>query len=406
MFQHRQQHLNAKQRRHQAAARRHAQQAEAAGRRQARERRRHRLSPLSSRQRDDLDELRAQWQPFEFWQHQQQADRAEELLRSRLWHAEPPDFDLDLHGPGPLSQDEPEESTPEPDFAHGHVPPLQSPLGGGNGAVFRRPAANQWQQRFEEEMERQEDLKRQKEAADAQQWARRAAEEAAEAEPNAEADEEVWRQFRARSAANLHEWEQQQRNEWKQQQWQRTQWQQEQRKPSDTPPGPAAQAESPAMKARREQAAAAAAQREKQQREQRQRAAEKAKAEAKQRAAANVAVALNAYEGSWAALEEKVTAAATACATITISLADIVSPPDSCPLGIVLPDAASKDQKKQALRAASLRWHPDKFVAKFGRLLPVPSKDGGDASAREAILAKVTRTFQLINAERERLLPD
>lgn len=182
--------------------------------------------------------------------------------------------------------------------------------------------------------------------------------------------------------------------------------QEEQHSTSDTPPGPAAQAESPAMKARREQAAAAAAQRKKQQREQRQRAAEKAKAEAKQRAADNVAVALKTYEGSWAALEEKVTADATACATITISLADIVSPPDCCPLGIVLPDAASKDQKKQALRAASLRWHPDKFVAKFGRLLPVPSKQGSNASLREAILAKVTRTFQLINAERERLLPD
>ena len=45
--------------------------------------------------------------------------------------------------------------------------------------------------------------------------------------------------------------------------------------------------------------------------------------------------------------------------------------------------------RKAAFRQASLRWHPDKFQAKYGRLL--------HDDEREAIMDKVTETFQAIN---------
>ena len=46
-------------------------------------------------------------------------------------------------------------------------------------------------------------------------------------------------------------------------------------------------------------------------------------------------------------------------------------------------------ERKQAFRAASLRWHLDKFVQKYGDRL--------DDEERHEILEKVKETFQLVN---------
>ena len=50
----------------------------------------------------------------------------------------------------------------------------------------------------------------------------------------------------------------------------------------------------------------------------------------------------------------------------------------------------SAAERKAAFRAASLRWHPDKFVQSFGGLLV--------AEEREAILQRVTEVSQAINS--------
>jgi hypothetical protein len=51
---------------------------------------------------------------------------------------------------------------------------------------------------------------------------------------------------------------------------------------------------------------------------------------------------------------------------------------------------SNASERKQAFRAASLRWHPDKFVGSFGARLV--------AGERDAILARVTEVSQAINA--------
>ena len=75
---------------------------------------------------------------------------------------------------------------------------------------------------------------------------------------------------------------------------------------------------------------------------------------------------------------------------VEIRLSDIPFPPKDNPL--LLPkrgEDATSAERKQAFRAASLRWHPDKFVQRFGDAL-----HDGD---REEILERVTATFQLVN---------
>ena len=51
---------------------------------------------------------------------------------------------------------------------------------------------------------------------------------------------------------------------------------------------------------------------------------------------------------------------------------------------------APAEIKKKAVRQASLRWHPDKFVQSFGGSLV--------AEGREAILQRVTEVSQAINS--------
>jgi|EP01043_Picozoa_sp_COSAG02_P008405 hypothetical protein len=73
-----------------------------------------------------------------------------------------------------------------------------------------------------------------------------------------------------------------------------------------------------------------------------------------------------------------------------IGLLDIPFPPKDNVL--LLPNRgqdATGAEKKKAFRAASLRWHPDKFVQKFGARLHDTDRDD--------ILEKVTATFQLVN---------
>ena len=73
-----------------------------------------------------------------------------------------------------------------------------------------------------------------------------------------------------------------------------------------------------------------------------------------------------------------------------IRLSDIPFPPKGNPLLLrgKAEDASAAD-RKTAFRQASLRLHPDKFQAKYGRLL--------HDDEREAIMDKVTETFQAIN---------
>jgi len=75
-----------------------------------------------------------------------------------------------------------------------------------------------------------------------------------------------------------------------------------------------------------------------------------------------------------------------------IGEADVPWPPaelDAASFGL---DARVFDERerKQAYRAASLRWHPDKFVQAYGGLL----RD----DERDAVLARVTRVSQAVNA--------
>ena len=62
---------------------------------------------------------------------------------------------------------------------------------------------------------------------------------------------------------------------------------------------------------------------------------------------------------------------------------------------LCLGPAATAEERKAALRKASLRWHPDKFHGKYGRRVSV--------AEQEAAAAKVTAVFQAINAQREKI---
>ena len=76
-----------------------------------------------------------------------------------------------------------------------------------------------------------------------------------------------------------------------------------------------------------------------------------------------------------------------------IRMAEVPLPPDlTNPL--CLSAAATTEERKAALRTASLRWHPDKFHGKYGRRVA--------ESDHDALKAKVTEVFQAINAQREK----
>lgn len=91
---------------------------------------------------------------------------------------------------------------------------------------------------------------------------------------------------------------------------------------------------------------------------------------------------VNAWAGFEADIEDG--------AIVEILLSQIPFPPKDNVL--LLPNRgqdATAAERKQAFRAASLRWHPDKFVQKYGDMLH--DKD------RHGILERVTATFQLVN---------
>ena len=117
-------------------------------------------------------------------------------------------------------------------------------------------------------------------------------------------------------------------------------------------------------------------------------AAEAAAARKKQQAAEEKRVA--EHEGLWQKFER---AHDQESSPPTITLASVPVPPPSNPL--CLQPGATEDEKKAALRRASLRWHPDKFTGKFGRKIA--------AGQSEAIHAAVTAVFQSINAQREKI---
>ena len=63
-----------------------------------------------------------------------------------------------------------------------------------------------------------------------------------------------------------------------------------------------------------------------------------------------------------------------------------------CPFGmqaVALAGVQGADEKRRRLRAELMRWHPDKFAARFGRLL----HDGWAAQ----ITAQVNQTSQVLN---------
>lgn len=55
----------------------------------------------------------------------------------------------------------------------------------------------------------------------------------------------------------------------------------------------------------------------------------------------------------------------------------------------VMYGASTAEEQRRRSRAELMRWHPDKFVAKFGRRL--------DAKDKHGILAKVNAISQLLN---------
>lgn len=93
------------------------------------------------------------------------------------------------------------------------------------------------------------------------------------------------------------------------------------------------------------------------------------------------------HVSAWAVFEADVEEGTIA----EIRLAQIPFPPKDNAL-LLLPNrgqGATDAERKQAFRAASLRWHPDKFTQRFGGRL-------NDAERGE-ILERVTATFQLVN---------
>ena len=92
------------------------------------------------------------------------------------------------------------------------------------------------------------------------------------------------------------------------------------------------------------------------------------------------------HENEWVGFEADVDDGTVA----EIGLSDIPSPPkDNVLLLANRGQGATAAERKQAFRAASLRWHPDKFVQRFGARL--------QDTERDDILEKVTATFQLVN---------
>ena len=89
---------------------------------------------------------------------------------------------------------------------------------------------------------------------------------------------------------------------------------------------------------------------------------------------------------AWRARAYQWYARACACAPRARAAADVL-------IGVSPRASASPpclSERRLAYRAASLRWHPDKFVQSFGAQL-VPSE-------REAVLKRVTEVSQAINA--------
>jgi hypothetical protein len=164
-----------------------------------------------------------------------------------------------------------------------------------------------------------------------------------------------------------------------------------------------------------------------------------AKAETRRKQGAN-------HEAAWEAFERR-----AAGGTGTVRLCDVPFPPDRAD-PLALAPGAKPDVAKKALRAASLRWHPDKvraapprplpragltrlprgqFASKFGRQLHPPDQvrcshhhchemitrhhchemitsslpcDAGVITVgQDRIMAAVTEVFKAINGARERL---
>jgi hypothetical protein len=101
------------------------------------------------------------------------------------------------------------------------------------------------------------------------------------------------------------------------------------------------------------------------------------------RVQAETSAARKASEGGWEAF-------AALPADAAIRMRDVPWPAlDADALGLSA-SKSSKAQRKQAFRALSLRWHPDKFVQGFGGRLA--------EGEREAILSRVTEVAQAINS--------
>ena len=76
-----------------------------------------------------------------------------------------------------------------------------------------------------------------------------------------------------------------------------------------------------------------------------------------------------------------------------LGIEDVPWPPDGCPVsGMQMGEC--EDARKQRLKLALLRWHPDKFEARHGpKLLE---------AAMPAIMARVSATLQRLQIERDR----
>ena len=356
---------------------------------------------------DPLEALRGQWKPFDHWRRRQEAEQAEMAWLSSARAT--PDFDLDLTSqPGPLSYEPmvpPRRAAETPPQTPGTPETFQQ---GGIGQGARRdprrgqrrqarwtagdaapkPTAGDWHRKMEEELRREEERAAQEEheererreaeaEAAAKEWAdlEAAAREAAEAARAARARADPFSQY-------------QQKQQQQKQQQQKRHWESSAGPNNKQRPASSQQSKEDEFKAR-------AANAERAQQQQRENAARQAKAAAeaaaarkKQQAAEEKRVA--EHEGLWQKFER---AHDQESSPPTITLASVPVPPPSNPL--CLQPGATEDEKKAALRRASLRWHPDKFTGKFGRKIA--------AGQSEAIHAAVTAVFQSINAQREKI---
>ena len=348
-------------------------------------------------EQDPLEALQSQWKPFGHWERQKAAEQ-EAMAWLSSSSSQMPAFDLDLTSkPGPLSY-EPLVPPKQKRAATPETPPESTFMRGGIGQGVRRdprrgaekarwtgadaaprPQAGDWQSRLEEELRREE-----------QRLEHEARERFEREHVEAEAAAKEWSDIEAaaRAAAEAAREAQRARSPFTQQQ-QRQQKQQQQQHHWESSAGSTSANANFSQRSKEEELKARAEETKRAQGAQaRQKRQAEATAAAQKKQAERDTKLVAEQESLWLKFER---AHDQASSPANITLASVPLPPASNPLCLLA--GASDDEKKKAVRKATLRWHPDKFTQKFGKKIQEGQSD--------AIHAAVTAVFQGINALRK-----